>query len=130
VKLMDIPLGSHPSVTKKIDQFSDHFMILHMSTTASSPQTLSVSEFKAHCTDVLRSVENTGIPLQITRHGRPVAVVCRPADTLAPQQKAKPLRDWMGSLAGSVQFAKDYDPEEPAFTPEDWEDHPANLDQP
>ena len=98
--------------------------------TSSSPLTLSVSEFKAHCTDVLRSVETTGIPLQITRHGKPVAVVCRPGDAPASQQKAKPLREWMGSLAGSVRFAKDHDPEEPAFTTQDWEDHPANLERP
>lgn len=97
---------------------------------ASPPKTLSVSEFKSHCTDALRSVEQTGIPVQITRHGRPVAVVCKPGDVFAAPPKAKTLRDWMGSLAGSVQFAKDFDPAEPAFAPEDWEDHPANRAQP
>ena len=59
-----------------------------MITRSSPPKTLSVSEFKTHCTDALREVEATGIPLQITRHGRPVAVVCKPGDSLAEQPKA------------------------------------------
>ncbi len=91
-------------------------------------KTLSVSEFKTHCTDALREVETTGIPLQITRHGRPVAVVCKPGDDSITQSKS--LRDWMGSLAGSIEFAKDYDPAEPTFSPQDWEDHPANCTEP
>lgn len=101
-----------------------------MITRSSPPKTLSVSEFKSHCTDALREVETTGIPLQITRHGRPVAVVSKPGEGLAEQPKAKSLRDWMGSLAGSIEFAPDYDPAEPAFSPQDWEDHPANRTDP
>jgi prevent-host-death family protein len=101
-----------------------------MITRPSPLKTLSVSEFKTHCTDALREVESTGIPLQITRHGRPVAVVCKPGDGLAEQPKAKNLRDWMGSLAGSIEFANDYDPAEPAFSAQDWEDHPANRTEP
>ena len=91
---------------------------------------LSISEFKAHCTEEIRAVEKEGGIIELTRHGKPVAVVCKPSDVIAPRHNAKPLRDWMGSLAGSVEFAKDYDPEEPAFAPEDWEDHPANRANP
>ncbi len=101
-----------------------------MITRFSPPKTLSVSEFKTHCTDALREVETTGIPLQITRHGRPVAVVCKPGDDSLAQPKTKTLRDWMGSLAGTIEFAADYDPAEPAFSPQDWEDHPANRTDP
>jgi len=102
-----------------------------MVTRSSPPKTLSVSEFKIHCTEALREVETTGIPLQITRHGKPVvAVVCTPGDGPTGQPKAKSLRDWMGSLAGSIEFATDYEPAEPAFSPQDWEDHPANRADP
>jgi prevent-host-death family protein len=101
-------------------------MVFFMITRPSPPKTLSVSDFKTHCTDALREVETTGIPLQITRHGRPVAVVCKPGDISITQPKSKTLRDWMGSLAGSIEFAADYDPAEPAFSQQDWEDHPAN----
>ena len=101
-----------------------------MITTSTPPKTLSVSEFKAHCTDALRTVERTGIPVQITRHGKPVAMVCKPRDAFPAQPRPTTLRDWMGSLAGSIEYAKDHDPEEPAFSPEDWEEHPANRTEP
>lgn len=91
---------------------------------------LSISEFKAHCTEEIRTVENEGGIIELTRHGKPVAVVCKPGDVIVPRPDAKTLRDWMGSLAGSIGFATDYDPEEPAFAPEDWEDHPANRAKP
>ena len=91
---------------------------------------LSISEFKAHCTEEIRAVEKEGGIIELTRHGKPVAVVCKPGDVIAPKHHAGTLRDWMGSLAGSVVFAKDYDTEEATFAPEDWESHPANRANP
>ena len=39
-----------------------------MTTTA-----ISVTDFKAHCLDVIRQVENTGAAVDIVRHGKIVA---------------------------------------------------------
>ena len=36
---------------------------------------LSVSEFKAHCTEEIRAVENGDTVIELTRHGKKVAVV-------------------------------------------------------
>jgi prevent-host-death family protein len=77
---------------------------------------ISISEFKAHCTEEIRQVEKGEVTLKLTRHGKTVAVV-QPPQTLAPSAS---LKDWIGSGEGSVVFAPDYDPAGPAFAPEDW----------
>jgi len=77
---------------------------------------ISISEFKAHCTEEIRQVEKGEMALKLTRHGKTVAVVL-PPQTLAPSST---LKDWIGSGVGSIVFAPDYDPAEPAFAPEDW----------
>ncbi len=33
--------------------------------------TISVTEFKAHCLEILRRIEKEGTPVDITKHGRP-----------------------------------------------------------
>jgi antitoxin (DNA-binding transcriptional repressor) of toxin-antitoxin stability system len=40
---------------------------------------ISVTEFKQRCLAILRRVERTGTPMTITRHGRVVAQIRRPA---------------------------------------------------
>ena len=40
---------------------------------------ISVSEFKQHCLEIIRQVERTGAPVAITRRGRVVAQLRRPA---------------------------------------------------
>ena len=40
---------------------------------------ISVTEFKHHCLEIIRRVERTGAPVAITRHGRVVAQLRRPA---------------------------------------------------
>lgn len=56
-----------------------------------SPQTMSISEFKARCTERLRAVEEQGITLKITRHGKVVA-------TVTPATSGKPsMETWIGS---------------------------------
>ena len=55
--------------------------------------------------------------LELTRHGKTVAVVQPP--TASPA--APTLEDWVGSGKGTVTFAAGYDPAAPAFDPEDWE---------
>jgi prevent-host-death family protein len=36
---------------------------------------ISISEFKAHCTEEIREVEKGELVLELTRHGKTVAVV-------------------------------------------------------
>lgn len=79
---------------------------------------VSISEFKAHCTEELREVEKGGVMLEVTRHGKTVAVVQAPGAAAS----APTLADWVGSGAGTVEFGPDYDPAAPAWDPDDWED--------
>ena len=74
---------------------------------------ISVSEFKAHCAEKLRTVATEGCALQITRHGKIIAVVERPHTTESdlPQDGS----DYLGKLSGTAQFAQDYDPAESAW---------------
>ncbi len=78
---------------------------------------ISISEFKAHCTEEIREVEKGELVLELTRHGKTVAVVGPPsASPLAPT-----LEDWVGGGKGTVTYAQSYDPSAPAWDAEDWE---------
>ena len=96
--------------------------MLHCSVTTKQ---ISVSEFKAHCAEELRSVESGDTQLEITRHGKIIAIVEHPQ--AATSEEAPTIAEMMGSLRGSVTFADDDAPDEPSFAPEDWEDHPVNT---
>jgi prevent-host-death family protein len=66
---------------------------------------MSVSEFKARCTQVVREVATEPYTVEITNRGKVVAVVAPPA-AAAP---ADPAAFW-GSLKGSVLYvAPDFD---------------------
>lgn len=41
-------------------------------------KTVSVTEFKAHCLELLNDVARTGEPVILTKHGRPTAMVVPP----------------------------------------------------
>jgi len=86
------------------------------------PKTISVTEFKAHCTEELRSVEEDGVTLAVTRHGKVIAVVQKPAPP------APSLQEWIGSGNGlmSKEAVSSFD--EPTWTPEEWEEFPAGSD--
>lgn len=78
---------------------------------------ISVSEFKAHCTEEIRAVEKGDTILELTRHGRKVAVVKSPdAAGLAPD-----LESWIGSGKGTVTFGPGYKSDAPAWESSDWE---------
>ena len=77
---------------------------------------ISISEFKAHCTEEIREVEQGELILELTRHGKTVAVVRPPSS--APS--APMLGDWVGSGRGTVAFGPDYDAAAPAFDADDW----------
>ena len=80
---------------------------------------ISVSEFKAHCAEELRAVEAEDCALQITRHGKIIAVVEKPRTTKLdlPQNWS----DYLGKLSSATQFAQDYDPVESAWSEDEWE---------
>jgi prevent-host-death family protein len=78
---------------------------------------ISISEFKAHCTEEIRQVEKGELVLELTRHGKTVAIVQSPI--AAPS--AASLKDWVGSGKGTVTFGPSYDPSAPAFEPDEWE---------
>ena len=79
---------------------------------------LSVSEFKAHCTEEIRAVENGDTVIELTRHGKKVAVV-RAADSAGSPVD---LESWIGSGKGTVTYGQDYDPHAPAWDSTDWND--------
>jgi prevent-host-death family protein len=78
---------------------------------------ISVSEFKAHCTEEIRAVEKGDTILELTRHGRKVAVVKSPEAAEATAG----LGSWIGSGKGTVTFGPGYDPNAPAWNASDWE---------
>ena len=65
---------------------------------------ISVSQFRAHCLELIRQVESGGDVVEITRHGKPVARLTPPADGRSEHQ-----RPWQ-KLRGSG--ALKLDPEE------------------
>ena len=78
---------------------------------------ISVSEFKARCTEEIRAVEKGDTILELTRHGRKVAVVRSPDAA----EGAPDLASWIGSGKGSVTFGPHYKSDSPAWDSADWE---------
>ena len=89
-----------------------------MKTTDTAPQSVPMTDFKAHCTEYFRGLEKGSPPIQVTRHGKAIALV-----TLPPPDSEEPqtVADWMGSLRGTATFSSDYDPHEPAWKDDEWE---------
>ena len=79
-------------------------------------RTVSVSNFKAHCTEELRSVEEEGTQLAITRHGKVIAMVEPPK--VSP---LKTLGTMRGSAADLVTIPDAADLVKPAWADEDWD---------
>ena len=83
-----------------------------------STRQLTLGNFAAHCLDEIKSVQDGDTVIEILSSGKVVAVLSPPP----PEEAAGTLADWMGSGAGTVTFAPCYDPDEPAFAPEEWEE--------
>ena len=80
-------------------------------------KTISISEFKAHCTEQIRAVSEQGGTLAITRHGKVVAVVKPPE----PDPAKAASTSLLGAGKGTATFSPDYDPHAPAFDEDEWE---------
>ena len=78
---------------------------------------LSISEFKAHCTEEIRALEKGGTLIELTRHGKKVAVVLAASDTDSPLD----LGGWIGSGKGTVTYGPGYNATAPAWASNDWE---------
>jgi prevent-host-death family protein len=66
---------------------------------------ISVSEFKAKCTQMVREVATLSYPVEITNHGKVVAVVLP-----APVEVQVDPKQFWGSLKGTVTYlAPDFD---------------------
>ncbi len=73
-------------------------------------RTLSISDFKAQCLDLLKQIGDRRIgKLTVTRHGKPVAVVTAPPN---PQEDINAL---YGCMRGMAIIAEGADLTEPAF---------------
>jgi antitoxin (DNA-binding transcriptional repressor) of toxin-antitoxin stability system len=67
-----------------------------------SKMNISVSQFKQHCLEIIRRVERTGAPVAITRRGKVVAQLRRPAAReVAGAKPWERLRALGGRLAAS-----------------------------
>lgn len=80
---------------------------------------ISVSEFRAHFAEKLRVVETEDCALEITRHGKIIAVVEKPRSKKPDLPKGWP--DYLGKLSGTAKFSENYDPAEPAWSEDEWE---------
>ncbi len=59
---------------------------------------ISVTELKAHCTQVIREVADT--PYTITKRGKPVALITPIQD--GDDKRPQTVAEYMGSMRGSV----------------------------
>ncbi|MFT6241061.1 MAG: antitoxin (DNA-binding transcriptional repressor) of toxin-antitoxin stability system [Akkermansiaceae bacterium] len=78
-----------------------------------SVKQIPVSQFKAHCSEELREIEENDITIEITRHGKVIAIA------KAPEPPAEP-GSLLGAGIGTAKLGPRYDPHEPAFDYEDW----------
>lgn len=76
---------------------------------AANARTVNIGEFRNRASELVRSVEESGQPILISRRGLPVAEL-RPVR----QGSSRPLR-------GSVKIAPGVDLTEPVVDPEAWE---------
>jgi prevent-host-death family protein len=75
---------------------------------------VAVSEFKAHCTEYLASVETGREEIEITRHGKVIAIATAP-------DFDKTSRPLLGAGRDSAVLNESYDPHAPAWEEDDWE---------
>lgn len=78
-------------------------------------KTISVSEFRAHCLDIVDEVHSTGAPVLITKRGKPFL-------KLMPAGRAP---KFIGRLKGKIEVLGDI--VSPVTPPEDWTEDLDNL---
>jgi len=73
-------------------------------------KTVTATEFRTHCGQLISEVQRTGKPLTITKRGEPIARLVR----VHPQRGKL-----FGCLKGVIQIVGDI--ESPVVAPEEWE---------
>lgn len=73
---------------------------------------VSASEFKARCLRLIDEMQKDGVPVTVTKRGKVVA-------ELTP--KRDDAREPVIGMLRSPEYRFDWDPEEPATDPSDWE---------
>jgi len=86
-----------------------------------STRQLTLGNFAAHCLDEIKAVQDGDTVIEILSSGKVIAVLSPPPPAKEEALEGT-LADWVGSGAGTVTFAPGYDPDEPAFSPEEWEE--------
>ena len=75
-----------------------------------STKTVTATEFRTHCCQLIQEVQRTGMPLTVTKRGQAVAKLVR----------VHPRRGrLLGCLKGVIKIVGDI--ESPVVPPEDWE---------
>jgi antitoxin (DNA-binding transcriptional repressor) of toxin-antitoxin stability system len=62
---------------------------------------IPVSKFKATCLATLAEVERTGVPVRVTRFGKPLAEI------VPPKKNGKKKKSWLGCLADQSEILGD-----------------------
>ena len=70
-------------------------------------QEMAISKFKATCLAVLEEVRRTGVPVLVTRFGKPVAEIIPPPK---PEQNS-----WLGCMKNSAEIVEDISGQVGAF---------------
>jgi prevent-host-death family protein len=76
---------------------------------------ISVTEFKAHCLDLIRQVEKGGEPVIIKRHGK-IATRLEP-----PKDNEKELKPWKRGRVELTGTVCKFGPGEPVLRDDDFE---------
>ncbi|NJR42737.1 MAG: type II toxin-antitoxin system Phd/YefM family antitoxin [Akkermansiaceae bacterium] len=77
---------------------------------------ISISEFKAHCTEEIRTLEKGGFAIELTRHGKRVALI-----TPVSPETDSGMKSWLGSCRDTVKYGEKYQHDGPAWNEKDWE---------
>jgi len=62
-------------------------------------QEIAVSKFKATCLSVIEDVRRTGVPVRITKFGKPVAEIV--------PSRARTKKSWLGCMRGTMEICGD-----------------------
>lgn len=82
-----------------------------------STRQLTIGNFAAHCLEEIESIQKGDVVIEILDAGKVVAVLSPPP----AEEPTGTLAEWLGSGSGIMSYGPDYDPDEPAFAPDDWE---------
>ena len=77
-------------------------------------RTVPAGEFKAKCLKIMDEVAQTGVPVLVTKRGKPVV-------RLEPPAKAEPGGPIFGSLRGMAEIVEGADLVSSDFSDEEWE---------